>query len=59
MPKSRWEEYDEGLIGNCDITRQIVGGLPPQKPPLKEENTVITAREAIPEPAPQVSFLES
>uniref|UniRef100_A0AC34F391 Uncharacterized protein n=1 Tax=Panagrolaimus sp. ES5 TaxID=591445 RepID=A0AC34F391_9BILA len=28
MPKSRWEDYDQSMIGSCDATRQIVGGLP-------------------------------
>ena len=29
MEKEVWEKFDSSLIGNCELTRQTIGGLPP------------------------------
>ena len=56
MPKSRWEDYDEGLIGSCDLTRQIIGGLPPHVNLQKtEELSIKNVREVDSFPPTEVS----
>ncbi|KAE9548978.1 hypothetical protein FO519_007812 [Halicephalobus sp. NKZ332] len=41
MEQSLWEKFDKDLVGNCELTRQTIGGLPPssivalEKPKIK------------------------
>ena len=37
MEKESWEKFDSSLIGSCDLTRQIIGGLPPMTTVVTEE----------------------
>jgi hypothetical protein len=46
MPKSRWESYDQNIVGNCDSTRQIIGSLPSLT--HKTEASVKIARQISP-----------
>uniref|UniRef100_A0A7E4URF0 CC domain-containing protein n=1 Tax=Panagrellus redivivus TaxID=6233 RepID=A0A7E4URF0_PANRE len=40
MERKKFESYDNSIIGNCDATRQLVGGLPPQNVPVEVEKPI-------------------
>uniref|UniRef100_A0A914YJE8 NR LBD domain-containing protein n=1 Tax=Panagrolaimus superbus TaxID=310955 RepID=A0A914YJE8_9BILA len=52
MPKSRWEGYDQNMVGSCDATRQIIGGLPSLI--QKNETSAKIPREVSSFPPPEV-----
>lgn len=54
MPKSKWETYDKNIVGNCDATRQIVGGLPSWI--KKNETSLKVVRDVESFPPPEVSY---